>query len=172
MWIAGCGWLTCVETPDLAALVPGLMARYPHFAWRVANEHAQDKVLLVELHPRAQPERVARIEVNPHAEVYFLSFGGHNVGPEFAYEDEDKREVFEDLIKDAVALAAGPTRISRHMVDGIEISSSLLIDPDGPNPRSLGMSLSKPITYVKARLRGRRTTEEIIDVPSINGESG
>ncbi len=170
MWVPRCDWLSCVETPDLAALVPGLMSPYPHFAWRVANEHAQDEVLLVELHPRAQPERVATIQVNPHAEVYFLAFRGHNAGPEFAYEDEDKRQVFEDLIKDAVALATGPTRIMRHTVDGVEISSRLLMDPDGPGQRSLGVSFSNPITYVKARLRGRRTTEEVVDFPSVKGE--
>ena len=159
-----------METPDLAALVPVLLARYPQFAWRIASGHAEDEVLLVELHPRTRPERVATIRVNPHGEVYFLSFGGHEAGPEFAYEDEDKREVLGDLVKDAVALATGPTRVKRHAVDGVEISSSLVIDPEGPNRRSLGVSVSHPIIYLKARLRGSGTTEEVIDFPSIEDE--
>ena len=170
MGVASCDWLSGVDTPDLAELVPVLMARYPHVAWTVANEHAEGEVLLVELHPRARPERVATIEVNPHAQVFFLSFGGHRAGPEFAYEDEDKREVFEDLIKDAVALATGPTRVTRHTVDGVEVSSSLLVDVDGPTQRSLGVSFSNPVAYVKARLRGRRTTKEVIGFPSIDQE--
>lgn len=168
--VASCDWLACVETPDLAARVPDLMAQYPHFAWRIGSGHVQDEVLLIELHPRARPERVATIEVNPHGEVYFLSFGGHDAGPEFAYEDEDKREVFDDLIRDAVALATGPTRITRHAVDGVEVSSSLVMDPDGPNRRSLGVACSNSITYLKARLAGRRSTQEVIDFPSIEGE--
>ncbi len=127
-------------------------------------------MLLVEVHPRARPERVATIEVNPHAQVFFLSFGGHRAGPEFAYEDEDKREVLEELVEDAVALVTGPTRITRHTVDGVEVSSSLLVDADGPTQRSLGVSFSNPVTYAKARLRGRRTTKEVLDFPSIDGD--
>lgn len=126
--------------------------------------------MLVELHPRTRPERLATIRVNPHGEVYFLSFGGHEAGPEFAYEDEDKREVLEDLVRDAVALATGPSCLKRHMVDGVEVSSSLVIDPDGPNRRSLGVDLSHPIIYLKARVRGRGTNEEVIDFPSIETE--
>lgn len=88
---------------------------------------------------------------------------------EFAYEDEDKREVFDDLIRDAVALATGPTRITRHAVDGVEVSSSLVMDPDGPNRRSLGVACSNSITYLKARLAGRRSTQEVIDFPPSRG---
>ncbi len=146
------------------------MARYPHVAWTLANEHAEDEVLLVELHPRERPERVATIEVNPHAEVFFLSFGGHRAAPEFAYEDGDKHEVLADLIKDAVALVTGPTRVTRHTIEGVEVSTSLLVDRDGPAQRSLGVNFSNPLTYAKARLRGRRTTKEVVDFPSINGE--
>lgn len=158
------GWLILVETPELAALVPDLMAQYPHFAWRLTSGRVEDEALGLELHPRARPERLARIEVNPHGEVYFLSFGGHDVSPDFAYEDEDKHEVLEDLIKNAVALATGPTRITRRVVEGLEVSSSLEIDPDSANPRSFGVSFS-PMTYVKARLRGSLATKESSTFP-------
>ena len=166
----GRDWLSFVETPDLAALVPNLMARYPHFAWSATGGHVKEDELVVEMHPHARPERVATIKVNPHAEVYFLSFGGHGTAPEFAYEDEDKREVLEDLIRDAVALAIGPTRITRRTIDGLEVSSSLEFNPDGPESRSFGVSFSSPIAYTKALLRGRRTTKEVIDFPSIASE--
>lgn len=146
------------------------MGRHPHFAWRLLSGDTKDEALLVELHPRARPERVATIRVKPPGEMYFLSFGGVESGPDFAYQDDEQREVFEGLIQDAVAVATGPTRLTRHTVDGIEVRSSILIDPEGPNERSLGETYRNFFAGVKARLRGQRRIEEIVDVPSITGE--
>jgi hypothetical protein len=156
-----------VDTPDLAALVPELMARHPQCAWSVVTP-VQGEALLIEIHPLVSPERVVRIDVNPGGEVYHLSFAGHEAGAEFAYEDPDKRELLEDLIKQAEDLATGPSRITRDMVDGVVVSSRMMLDPDGPDRRFYGLTVYQPATYAKARLSGRTITHEVIDFPSVD----
>lgn len=158
--------LACVDTPELTALLPAQMAQYPHCSWTIVTAGAPGQSLVFELHANAWPERVARIEVTPGGEVYFLSFAGQQVGPDFGYDDDEKVEALEDVVRDAVALTTGPSRITRTVVDGVVLTSSLELDPDGPNRRSLGVTMHHPLGYIKARLRGRRPSREAIDFPS------
>ena len=41
--VAGRGWVSLVETPELAALVPELMARYPYFAWSITRPDTKEQ---------------------------------------------------------------------------------------------------------------------------------
>jgi hypothetical protein len=125
--------------------------------------------LKVELHAHAWPDRVAKIEVTSGGEVYFLRFAGQMVGPDFGYDDDEKVEALKEVIKTAVALTVGPTRIKRTMADGVVLTSRLKIDPDGPNRQSLGVRLDHPVAYIKARLLRRRVTREVIDLPVAEG---
>lgn len=154
-----------VDTPELTALVPGLMARYPQCSWTIVAASAPGETLEIELHAKAWPQRVAKIEVTSGGEVYFLWFAGQLVGPDFGYDDDEKVEALEEVIKTAVALTTGPTRITRTVADGVVLTSSLAIDPDGPNRQSLGVNFDQPVTYIKARLRGRKVTREVTDLP-------
>ena len=52
------GSLSVVNTLDLAALVPGQMARHPSFEWTILSGWVPEEDLVVELHPRGWPERV------------------------------------------------------------------------------------------------------------------
>lgn len=159
-----------MDTPDLAELVPDLMARHPHCAWSIVSGRVQGEALVVELHPFAWPDRVAQIEVNVGGEVFFLSFAEYHDGPEYGYEDSDKREVLEDRLKEAVDLATGPTRIIRDMVDGVVVLSRLVRDPDGPEPRPVSTTFDHPAKYMIARLRRRTITREVSDFPLAGAE--
>ena len=158
-----------VDTPELTALVPGLMALHPQCAWTLAPASAPGEVLEVELHAKGWPDRVAKIEVTSGGEVYFLWFAGQLVGPDFGYDDDEKVEALEEVIKTAVALTTGPTRITRTVADGVVLTSSIEIDPDGPKRQSLGVSYDQPANYIKARLRGRKITREVTDLPVAEG---
>lgn len=146
------------------------MERHPHFAWRLLSGNTKDEALLVELHPRARPECVVTIRVKPPGEMYFLSFGGVEAGPDFAYQDDEQREVFKGLIQDAVAVATGPSRLTRQTVGGIEVRSCIVIEAEGPNERSLGETYRNFFPGLKARLRGQRRIKEIVEIPSITGK--
>ena len=155
-----------VDTPELTALVPGLMARYPQCSWTIVAASAPGETLEIELHAKAWPQRVAKIEVTSGGEVYFLWFAGQLVGPDFGYDDDEKVEALEDVVRDAVALTTGPSRITKAVVDGVVLTSSVELDPDGPNRRSLGVTMHHPLGYMKVRLRGERPVREVIDFPS------
>jgi hypothetical protein len=141
-----------VDTPELTALLPGLMARYPQCSWTIVVAVAPGETLEMELRAKAWPERVAKIEVTSGGEVYFLWFAGQLVGPDFGYDDDEKVETLEDVVKTAVALTTGPTRITRALADGVVLTSSLEIDPDGRDHKVLGTSLDHPVKHLKARL--------------------
>lgn len=49
---------------------------------------------LANMVPELGPERKDRVQVTTSLEVYFMHFAGHGV-TDFAYEDEDRREVLE-----------------------------------------------------------------------------
>lgn len=155
-----------VDTPELTALVPGLMARYPQCSWTIVAASAPGETLEIELHAKAWPQRVAKIEVTSGGEVYFLWFAGQLVGPDFGYDDDEKVEALEDVVKTAVALATGPTRITRVLADGVVLTSSLEIDPHGPDRENLGTSFDHPVKHLKARLQGRKITREVTDLPA------
>src|SRR5690349_8546769 len=59
-----------MDTADLAALVPDLMARHPACGWALLSGHTREEDLVIELHPLAWPDRVATVRVNAGAEVF------------------------------------------------------------------------------------------------------
>ena len=128
---------------------------------------AAGETLEIELHAEAWPERVAKVEVTSGGTVYFLWFAGETVGsPDFGYDDDEKVEALEDVVTTAVALTTGPTRITRTVADGIVCTSSLEIDPEGPNRESLGLTFDHPVKHMKALLRGGKITREVTDLPA------
>lgn len=155
-----------VDTPELTALVPGLLARYPQCSWTIAAARAPGETLEIELHAKAWPDRVAKIEVTSGGEVYFLRFAEQLIGPDFGYDDDEKVEALENVVKTAVALTTGPTRITRSLADGVVLTSSLEIDPDGPDREFLGTTYDHPVKHLKARLQGSKITNEVTDLPT------
>src|SRR5580765_3379811 len=81
-----------VDTPDLAELVPGLMARHPAHDWAVLSGRVEGEDLRVEISPNAAPDRVATVVVHSGAEIFGCMFAGHESN-DFAYEDADRPEV-------------------------------------------------------------------------------
>lgn len=156
-----------VDTPELTALVPDLVARHPHCSWTMVAARAPGDTLAVELHAKAWPDRVAKIEVTSGGTVFFLWFAGELVGPDFGYEDDEKIEALEDVIATAAALSTGPTRIRRGVADGLVLTTSITLDPAGPGRLDLGVSCHHPVEYLKARLRGR-VTHEVTDLPALH----
>jgi hypothetical protein len=149
-----------MDTPDLAVLVPGLMARHPGWEWTLLSGRTPGEGLVIELHPLGRPERLAAVRVNAGAEVYSFAFAGHE-SHDFAYADEDRPETLRERIDLAAQAAGGPTRIIRDHAGGITIASILVMDPDGPQPRR--DVVSYPIRRLKSFLRGSRITRETVD---------
>lgn len=162
--VADRGSLSVVNTPDLAALVPGQMARHLSFEWTILSGWVPEEDLVVELHPRGWPERVATVQVNSGAEVFSFTFAGH-LSHGFAYEDQDRSETLQERIDLAAEAASGPTRVIRDCRGGITVRSTLVVDPDGPYPRP--DVVSYPLRRLKSLFRAGRGTREVDDFPAV-----
>ena len=154
--VADRGPLSVVNTPDLAALVPGQMARHPSFEWTILSGRVPEEDLVVELHPRGWPERTATVQVNSVAEVFSFTFAGH-LSHEFAYRDQDRSETLQERIDLAAEAASGPTRVTRDRRGGITVRSTLVVDPDGPHSRP--DVVSYPLRRLKSLFKAGRSTD-------------
>lgn len=154
-----------VDTPELAALVPGFMSGHPGHDWTLVSGNTTGEDLLMHLHPVASPERVATVQVNAGAEVFCFTFAEH-VGTAFAYEDADRAEALKERIDLAAAATLGPTRVVLDRCGDLTVGSSLVVDPDGVSPRE-DTVVSWPLRRLKARLRGGRTTRQVIEFPPV-----
>lgn len=155
-----------MDTPDLAALVPDLMARHPSCGWTVLAGRAASEDLVIDLYPLAWPERVATVRVNAGAEVFSFAFAGH-YSHDFAYEDEDRPEALRERIDLAVEAARGPTRVICDQAGGTIIESTLIVNPDGPNSRE--DFASYPIRRLKFFLKRTQVTRNVTDFPAAPG---
>ncbi|MGX6600635.1 hypothetical protein ACWKSP_00640 [Micromonosporaceae bacterium Da 78-11] len=152
-----------MDTPELAALVPDLMARHPTHGWTLRSGLAQGDDLVVEVQPMAWPERVAVVRVNAGAEVFGLAFAGHEAH-DFAYEDADRSTTLRERLDLAVRATGGPTRVIRERAAGLTVRTTLVIDPEGPD---LSQDVvSYPVRRLKAFLRAGRITRESADFPA------
>jgi hypothetical protein len=118
---------------------------------------------VIELRPLAWPERVAIVRVNAGAEVFAFAFAGHE-SHDFAYADEDRLETLRERIDLAAQAAGGPTRVIREQAGGATIKNTLVVDPDGSNPRQ--DVASYPVRRLKAFLKGSSITREAADFPA------
>lgn len=153
-----------MDTPELAALVPGFMAQHRGHEWLLTSPKGAGEDLVVTLFPTTAPERIATVRVNAGAEVFLVGFCGHS-SADFAYDDEDRPESLQERIDLAVAATLGPTRVTLDFDGDVIVGSTLVIDPDGPNPRENG-PVSWPIRRLKARVRGRRISRQVIELPA------
>ncbi|HQZ00986.1 MAG TPA: hypothetical protein PLQ63_13385 [Propionicimonas sp.] len=157
-----------MDTPELAALIPGLMARHPAHGWTLTSGRIPGEDLVVTLSPVASPERTATVRVFAGAEVFFFEFAGHD-SVDFAYDDEERPEALQERIDLAAAATLGPTRVTLDRAGDSVVRSTLVIDPDGPSPRE-NYGGTWPLRRLKARLRGRRIIRQVIDLPAIGSK--
>lgn len=153
-----------VQTSDLALLVPELMPRHPNHRWTLVSGHAPGEDLVLTLHPDEWPDRVATVKVHVGAEVFSLSFAGHE-SVDFAYEDADRPDALQARIDLAVAATTGPTRVVRDCAGDLTVRSTLVVDPDGPHPRE-DQVVSYPLRRARALFTGRRVTRVVKDFPA------
>lgn len=156
-----------VNTADLAQLAPSLMARHPGHTLTVLSPGGPGKSLHAEVRLKADPSRVARVRVYASAEVYEVTFEGHE-DTDYAYEDEDRLEALQGHIDLAAAATAGPTRVTLRLDGDVVVQSRLVVDPDGPN-RLEGVAVFWPLRRIRALVRGRRLVERVVDLPAIRG---
>ena len=154
-----------VDTPELAALVPGLLTRHPGHDWTLVSGDAAGEDLLVRMHPAASPDRVATVRVNAGAEVFCFTFAGH-VSTDFAYDDADRVEALRDRIDLAAAATLGPTRVVLERCRELTLRSTLVMDPDGVSRREDAV-VSWPLRRLKARLTRGRISRQVIDFPFV-----
>jgi hypothetical protein len=156
-----------VDTPELTALVPGFMAWHPEQAWTLTSGRGAGEDLVVTLSPMTAPERIATVRVYAGAEVFLFDFSGHS-SADFAYDDEDRPATLQQRIDLAIAATLGPTRVTLDFDRDVIVASTLVIDPDGLSPREYS-PVSWPLRRLKARVRGRRISRQVIDLPAAGG---
>ncbi len=157
-----------MDTPELAALIPGLMVGHPVHEWTLTSGRVPGEDLVVTLSPVASPERTATVRVFAGAEVFIFEFAGHD-SVDFADDDNDRPEVLQERIDLAGAATLGHTRVTLDRAGDIIVGSTLVIDPDGPSPRE-DFGGSRPLRRLKARLRRRRIIRQVIDFPAIGSK--
>jgi hypothetical protein len=157
-----------VDTPELAALVPGLMARHPVHEWTLTSGRVPGQDLVVTLSPVATTMRTATVRVFAGAEVFIFEFAGHE-SVDFAYDDTDRPETLQERVDLAAAATLGPTRVTLDRAGDIIVGSTLVIDPDGPSIRE-DCSGTRPLRRLEARLRRRRIIRQVIDFPAIGSK--
>ena len=159
-----------MDTRDLAAMVPALMASHPTHTWVMTSGNHEAEDLILEIHPKLAPDRTARVQVFRGAEVYFMDFAGHS-SSDFAYEDEDRPEALEGRIELAVRATAGPTRVLLDRAGDVIVRSVMVIDPNGPAPEQ-DTIVTRPVPRLAARLRGQEVTREVLEFTAIESETG
>lgn len=118
--------MVAVDTPELAALVPGLMTGYPDCRWTVVSGRTPGEDLIVELRHAGG---TATVTVNAGAEVYFTLVAGHE-SPAFAYADADRPSTLADRIVLAVRVLRGPARVILERAAGVTVRSTLEVGAD------------------------------------------
>jgi hypothetical protein len=153
-----------VDTPELAAMVPELMVRHRTHDWTIVSGNAPGEYLRIELRPVTAADRLAVVVVFPGAEIFVVEFAGSS-SAEFAYDDTDRREVLDDRLSLAAAATLGPTRVTLHRAGGVTVAASVVVNLSGP--RQQDWAEDWPLRRLKARLKGRQVTQEIVDFPAL-----
>lgn len=143
------------------------MARHPLHSWTLTGGDDDSASLLIEIHPHARPERSTTINVQPGAEVYFVTFSSHEDGADFAYGDTDQTDLIEELLQQAVERTQGPTRLTQTVLDGVIVKSEVAINPDGPDRRATSWT-SLSFKYLRARMCGNAPTPVVVDFPALD----
>ena len=143
------------------------MAGHPGQEWTLISGKGAGEDLVVTLSPVTAPERIATVRVYAGAEVFLFDFCGHR-SADFAYDDEDRPATLQERIDLAVAATLGPTRVTLDVDRDVIVASTLVLDPDGPSPHEYS-PVSWPLRRLKARVRGRRISRQVIDFPAAGG---
>ena len=154
-----------MQISDLADMVPELMAEHPTHTWVRTSSKNYPADLVLEISPNLEPERKARVQVTTSLEVYFMDFAGHGV-TDFAYEDEDRREVMEGQIDLAARVTLGPTRVTLERAGDVLVRSALIVDPDGPGREEFVTSYTPG--YLTARLFRREVLREVLEFRALH----
>ncbi|MFZ1282664.1 MAG: hypothetical protein WAQ75_00915 [Propionicimonas sp.] len=150
-----------MDTQELEALVPELLAVHPGIDWEFTET---TDGLVLDIRPASDPSRCARIAMSASTEVFGLSFAGYHVA-EFAYDLEEKREVLEDKINEAVAAVLGPTQVLLEWA-GQEVVRSA-ISHDALGEPSAQFTTSFPLPRLWWWVRGRRFRREVLTFPAL-----
>ena len=145
----------------LAALVPELLAVHPGIDWEFTET---TEGLAVDIRPASDPSRCARIFVSASTEVFSYSFAGYHVA-EFAYDLEEKREVLEDKINEAVSAVLGPTQVLLEWAGQEVVRSAISHDAFGEPPAQFTTSF--PLSRLWWWVRGRRFRREVVTFPDL-----
>lgn len=98
-------------------------------------------------------------------ELFFLEFQGFE-DTDFAYDDDDRREVLKDRLSQAVHAVRGPTHVILERDGQKVVSCRLLLLGEGGNSIDGPFGTSWPFRRLAARLRFRRLVKTAIDVPA------
>lgn len=152
-----------MDVPDLAALVPDMMSRHPHCGWTLMSGLTTRADLILKIHLRACPERLATVRVLLGAEVFVLSFDGAE-SLDFAYRDVDRAEILRERIDLAVLTLGGPTRLITDTARGITVSATVEVHAAGVSQR---FGSTYPLRRLRVFLMGMKTERRIVEYPEV-----
>lgn len=152
-----------VESSELAALVPGIMSSLPSCDWSFGSSERNPHDVIVRISLGSDPLRSAMVTVAAGLELFFLEFQGFE-GTDFAYDDDDRREVLKDRLSQAVRAVRGPTRVILERDGEKVVSSRLILLGEGGDSIDGPLATSWPFRRLAARLRFRRLVKTAIEV--------
>ena len=152
-----------VDSSELAALVPGIMSSLPPCHWSFGSSERHPHDLIVRISLGSDPLRSATVTVTAGLELFFLNFRGFG-DTDFAYRDDDRREVLKDRLSQAVRVVRGPTRVVLEPDGEKVVSCRLILLGEGGDSTEVPLATSWPFRRLAARLKFRRLVTAAIDV--------
>lgn len=150
-----------MDADVLAALVPDWLTAHLGIEWEFADTTDD---LAIDIRPASDPSRIARVVVYDSTEIFSYSFAGFYT-VEFAYDLDEKKEVLEEKIGEAVAAVRGPTQILLEWAGKEVVRSAIGHDAAGKPPQQFTTSF--PLSRLWWRVRGGRFRREVLVFPAI-----
>ena len=152
-----------VDSSELAALVPGIMASLPSCDWSFGSSERHPHDVIIHISLGSDPLRSATVRVAAGLELFFLEFQGFE-DTDFAYDDDDRGEVLKDRLSQAVCAVRGPTRVILERDGEKVVSCRLILLGEGGDSTDAPLSTSWPFRRLAARLRFLRLVTTAIEV--------
>jgi hypothetical protein len=152
-----------VESSELADLVPGIMSVLPSCDWSFGSSERHPHDVIVRISLGSDPLRSAIVTVDAGLELFVLEFQGFK-DIDFAYDDDDRREVLKDRLFQAVHAVRGPTQVILERDGEKVVSCRMILLGEGGDSTDGPRGASWPFRRLAARIRFRRLVKTTVNV--------
>jgi hypothetical protein len=130
------------------------MASLPPCDWSFGSSERHPHYVIVRISLGRDPLRSATVTVADGLELFFLEFQGFE-HTDFAYDDDERRQVLESRLSQAVRAVRGPTRVTLERDGEKVVCCRLVLLGEGADPTDGALAASWLFRRLAARLGSR-----------------